>query len=464
MVQIYYNVAKEPEKNKLVSWFSNFDSWQGATNAHSLSSVIEERRRQGAKGQTMGKLFLSGSLVSQETLPMERKNLQEHIQTLATLEEAEAPVISCYLSLEGSNDEWLQLHERVGVIRTCQRGKQREYFSAAFNRVEDYIANRLLPDARGAAIFSREGEAPFFLPLQFRAPLPTTLSIDSLPNIFPLVELSEKRERYIILFVCADYSRILEVNFGGFIKQLWAQNARLSEKFSKKASKQHYQSCDPQQSTQEKIAILEKIFAKSDDSHLILAGDQHLTSQIKTLLPENIKARLVDIIAASAQDRISKVVATTLKSLVKYEQEKGIAAAEAFKRQIDIDGPAVAGTEKTFTALMKGTADVLLFSQDYDPGIGWTCNRCGRFAVTIDNSVFCKTCKMRQQCFSTKSSHLIDCQVCGNNEGRKFDIKEEMVRLAAQNKCKLEILADNHLLCQLGGVGCLLRYAYIKEC
>ena len=29
---------------------------------HSLSSVIEERRRQGAKGQTMGKLSLAGSL------------------------------------------------------------------------------------------------------------------------------------------------------------------------------------------------------------------------------------------------------------------------------------------------------------------------------------------------------------------------------------------------------------------
>ena len=44
--------GKEAARNKLVSWFSNFVSWQGATNAHSLSSVIEERRRQGAKGQT----------------------------------------------------------------------------------------------------------------------------------------------------------------------------------------------------------------------------------------------------------------------------------------------------------------------------------------------------------------------------------------------------------------------------
>ena len=40
---------KEPVRNNLVSWFSNFVSWQGATNAHSLSSVIEERRGQGVK-------------------------------------------------------------------------------------------------------------------------------------------------------------------------------------------------------------------------------------------------------------------------------------------------------------------------------------------------------------------------------------------------------------------------------
>ena len=65
-------ISKELERNKLVSWFSNFVSWQGATNAHSLSSVIEERRRQGAKGQTKWviyffpapKLFLAGSIAN----------------------------------------------------------------------------------------------------------------------------------------------------------------------------------------------------------------------------------------------------------------------------------------------------------------------------------------------------------------------------------------------------------------
>ena len=33
---------------------------------------------------------------------MELKNLRQHIRTLVTLEETEAPVISCYLNLGGS--------------------------------------------------------------------------------------------------------------------------------------------------------------------------------------------------------------------------------------------------------------------------------------------------------------------------------------------------------------------------
>ena len=43
---------KEPARNKLVSWFSNFVSRQGVKNAHSFSSAIEKRRRQEAKGQS----------------------------------------------------------------------------------------------------------------------------------------------------------------------------------------------------------------------------------------------------------------------------------------------------------------------------------------------------------------------------------------------------------------------------
>ena len=43
-------------------------------------------------------------------------------------------------------------------------------------RIEAYLKTEALPDAKGIAFFSRSGEEPFFLPIQFRAPLPNWLA------------------------------------------------------------------------------------------------------------------------------------------------------------------------------------------------------------------------------------------------------------------------------------------------
>lgn len=45
--------------------------------------------------------------------------------------------------------------------------------------IEAFITTELLPDAKGVAIFARGGAQPFFLPLQFRVPLPTWTAINS---------------------------------------------------------------------------------------------------------------------------------------------------------------------------------------------------------------------------------------------------------------------------------------------
>ena len=51
------------------------------------------------------------------------------------------------------------------------------------------------------------------------------------------------------------------------------------------------------------------------------------------------------------------------------------------------------------------------------------------------------------------------CPQCASVTGRRLDIKEEMVRLAQQTGCHVEVVEHSDALIQLGGVGCLLRYA-----
>ena len=100
---------------------------------------------------------------------MELKLLQTHLRTLAALEVTDAPVISCYLSLAEPAKSYRQaLDERVQILRAGLSGRVREHFEEALAAIEVYLGTRLLPNSRGAALFSRGGDRPSFCPCNSR--------------------------------------------------------------------------------------------------------------------------------------------------------------------------------------------------------------------------------------------------------------------------------------------------------
>ena len=104
--------------------------------------------------------------------PMELKDLRKHIRTLAALPETGAPVISCYLALErGAPKDRNAIDERVRSLRNAWIGQARHDFGEAMDRIEAHLPTELMANAQRAAVFSRAGEQPYFLPLQFRVPL-----------------------------------------------------------------------------------------------------------------------------------------------------------------------------------------------------------------------------------------------------------------------------------------------------
>ena len=132
---------------------------------------------------------------------MELKNLQRHIRSLVTLPETSAQVVSCYLELEkGGIKDPAVFQKQVHHLTTGLAGQERQDFEAAMAAIQRYLAVELSPDAKGAAIFSRAGADPFFLPLQFRLPLPNWVTLRMTPNIYHLVELKDAYDRYILLF------------------------------------------------------------------------------------------------------------------------------------------------------------------------------------------------------------------------------------------------------------------------
>ncbi|MEK7408050.1 MAG: host attachment protein [Acidobacteriota bacterium] len=371
---------------------------------------------------------------------MELKALQKHILTLATLQESNAPVVSCYLNLTA--DEYLNvLDERVRVLRRSLSGEPLHYFEDALRLIDTFLATGVQAGTKGVAVFARGGQQPFFLPLQFRVSLPNWIAAASTPNIYHLIELKDTYHRYVVMLATAKSVRILAINLGSVTQDLWTQRPELRQRVGREWTKEHYQSHRRERTNQfinEQIAILDRLMSAGGYGHLVLAGNPRVTSEIRKALPKHLAAKVVDVVPASEYDPTSDVVAATLASFIEKEERESVAVVDKLQKEINTHGLAVADTRASFEALRQGQVDVLVLAKAYEPDAAWICGACGATEVEQPAPDACPQCRARKM--------------------RQFNVKEEMVRVAEQMGSEVEVVNHSDTLMRLGGVGCLLRF------
>jgi len=373
---------------------------------------------------------------------MELKELQRHILTLATLPQTGDPVISCYLNREtGQPNGRHMLEERVRLLRGSLLPKWRWEFEEGLNRIDAYLRQGVPERVVGLAMFARAGQQPFFLPLQFHVPLPNWFAVDTAPNIYHLVEVKDTYHRYAVLFCTETGVRILGLNVGTVIDDIWKHFPEPRDRASRNWTREQYQNDRQQQNNlfiSELIGVLSQFMFAGRYGHLILAGHPRVTSRIRKALPKHVAAKLVDVVPASEYDRPSDVVTATLVSFAEQEERESQVAVERLQREIDTHGRAVAGTAATFEALKWGQVSMLVLAKAYDPGNGWMCGACGAAGV--------------------EPSSLNICLECLSTELRELNVKEEMVRMAERTGSRVEVVNHSDSLMRLGGIGCLLRF------
>lgn len=373
---------------------------------------------------------------------MELKTLQKQIRTLVMLEETSAPVISCYLTLSEEPLAWRTAFEqRLYLLRRSLRGDSRWDFEDALGPLEAFLNTELAPESRGVAIFARGGDKPFFLPLQFQVALPTWIVVNSVPNIYHLVEIKDTYHRFVVMLTTAESARILEVNLGAVTEEIWRERPALRKRIGREWTKEHYQSHRREQTDKflkEKISVLDGLMRAGGHTHLILAGNPWETARLHESLPKRLTAKLIDILPASGNEQVSDVVAATLARFIDAEESESQTVAETLEQEILSDGLAVVGTGPTIDALRSSQVDVLVMAKAYLPEPGWHCLACS--ALTMG-----RTAPQR-------------CTTCSTTTFRQVDLREELVRLAEQQGASVEIVQQSDRLMQLGGVGALLRY------
>ncbi len=374
------------------------------------------------------------------------EDLQSVVRELAALPESDAPVVSCYLDLESLRGRWEPLLERrAKLLRQITPSTDLAAFDEALERIRGFLTTQLRPQTRGVAVFARVGDDPYFSGLQFEVPTETWISLDTVPNIYHLVELKDTFDRYLVLFSTSESARIFEVHLGSVTRELWLRQPELRRRVGREWTRLHYQNHrrDRDRSfVSEKIRALERLMLDGGYAHLVLAGDPQRLAKIRRELPRTIRERVVDIVSAPGGLSEKKVVEATLASFVEEEERESQSLAQMLVRELRRDGLAVSGVANSLQVLRRGQADALILLRDGSSGAAWSCEVCNWTAAG----------KIRPEV----------CADCGSTTLRQHEAREELVRLAEQTGCRVELVSDSPELGELGGVGCLLRFAEWK--
>ena len=343
--------------------------------------------------------------------PIELKTLQQHIHTLVTLKETEAPVVSVYLNPQQDTAELREFTKsRVGVLLKSLSQDHLCHFQRATDRIGHFLSQGFRGKPQGAAIFARAGTRPFFLALQFGVPVPNVITVASHPSVFHLVELKDVYHRYVVVVLNDRGARILEVNVGAVTKDVWsarpAVQAYIDPTWTRE-SYHHYRERQTDRFIKEKIKVLDRVMSAGGYAHLILAGNPQMAWRFRNALPHHLSIKFIEVIETSCQNTGYDIVTSTIAAFLEREQQESLGMVECLLRKINTSGLALAGPHATIQALQLGIVDVLIMSKSFDP------------------------------------------------EG---DLKDRMVKMAEMNGCKTEIVNASDALERLDGVGCLLRY------
>lgn len=338
---------------------------------------------------------------------MNYAKLHKHLIALASLPKAEAPVISAYFNLERplarirrDFRSWAELG------RQTFQGQARRDFDDAAEEIESWLGEAR---GKGAAVFARWGEHPLLLPMSFDVAVEDRLHVDDFPVIYPLVELKDRFNRFVVVLTTAASARIIEVNLGSHSIELLAERPALRERIGREWTREHYANHRRDRErkfVKEKIAVIESLMAKRGHNSLIIAGDPRYVGRLTEALPKALRSKLVGELRTGIDDlRLKRIIDQAVASFLEAEREESHGTVELLVQAVRAGGLATVGFESTRRALSEGRAAELVIS-----------------------------------------SALL------------HEEREELVRLASQRDTPIETIRDCEMLDRNGGVGALLRY------
>lgn len=368
---------------------------------------------------------------------------QDAIRELAGFRAQDAPVVSCYLDVDGRRH--VRNRDVQAELDHLLRGAREQSNGVAVEpdllRIAAYVRGGFDRSAtRGLAIFSCDAH-DLWQVVPLPVPVTSRIVVNSAPAVGQLEALVEELGRFGVLLVDRQRARMLVFRFGELIdhSELFEEKPRgydiRGERDREGYDKvgQHLEELATQH-LRHAADVAFQVYQEHGLDRLAIAAPDDLASTVVQMLHPYLRERLaprIDLPVGAGMEEIRRAV-IEVEGEVERQREGELVAK--LRQEVARGARGVAGLDATLQALVERRVDTLIVSQGYVE-TGWRCEQC---------------------------SHLRHvgptCPVDGSPMVHVDDIVEEAVDAAFSQSCRVEVCVGNADLDVMGRIGALLRY------
>jgi len=371
------------------------------------------------------------------------------IRDLAGLKGERAPIISCYLDVDGRR--FLRPHDYEVHLDAMLRRARRQVSNgstpargvealveADLRRIETYVKGGIdRSHTRGLAVFASSA-SDLWRVIELPVPVRNRMVVNHTPYVRELESVVERHERFAVLLADRQRARLLLFEMGQLVeKQEHFDHLPRHDDDGGGWTKDHvadHTAAAVSRHLKRAAGAAFAFYQEQGFDHLIVGAPDEIAGELERELHPYLRERIAARVSVPVAARDDEICAAALEVEDQVVRSREAAAVERLRQAVASGGAGVAGLGPVLEALVARRVDTLLVSEGYEAP-GWRCRSCAYVAV-LGRA----------------------CALCGADMEQVDDVVEEAVEEGLAQSCRLEICRDSADLDVLGRIGALLRF------
>jgi peptide chain release factor subunit 1 len=366
------------------------------------------------------------------------------VKDLAGFRSPDAPVLSCYLDIDGRRQITRQSVEREleCLAREVSARPDGAALQEDLRRIGAYVSSDLdRSGVRGLAVFSCVAHDLWeVVPLP--VPVANQLHVNQGPALAQLEAIVQELEPLGVLLVDRQRARMFVYALGELVDrtELFEQLPRNDFDRHDEADRggeekaRHHLDAATHQHLRHAAEVAFRLFQDHGFTHLVVGGPDELSGLVESLLHPYLRERYCGRVSLGVLVGDAEVRDAALEVEQRLERANEAAVVQRLRDAVGAEGRGRAGLAPTLEALAERRVETLVVSQGFAEA-GWRCPTCGNL-------------------FAKGPS----CPVDGSAMDHLDDVVEEAVQQALGQGSRVEVCVGNADIDVLGRVGALLRY------